>query len=141
MKISARNQLKGIITQITEGAVNSEVSLRLANDQLVTAIITAASVKKLALTVGKPAYAIIKASSVMLVTGEAINSSARNQLAGVVENVIEGAVNSEVSIDVGQGVLVAAIITKDSAVRLGLSKGVPAQALIKASSIMLAVDA
>ena len=48
MKISARNQLKGIITQITEGAVNSEVSLRLANDQLVTAIITAASVKKLA---------------------------------------------------------------------------------------------
>lgn len=141
MKISARNQLKGTITQITLGAVNSEVSLRLANDQLVTAIITAASVEKLALAVGKSAYAIIKASSVMLVTGEAINSSARNQLAGVVENVIDGAVNSEVSINVGLGVLVAAIITKDSAARLCLSQGVPAQALIKASSIMLAVDA
>lgn len=53
MKISARNQLKGTITELISGAVNSEVTLRLANDQEVTAIITAASVKNLALAVGK----------------------------------------------------------------------------------------
>lgn len=106
-----------------------------------TAIITAASVERLALTVGKVAYAIIKASSVMLVTGAAINTSARNQLAGAVSRVTEGAVNSEVLLDMGQGLEIAAIITKDSVTRLALAPGAPAQALIKASSIMLAVDA
>lgn len=141
MKLSARNQLKGTITDITVGAVNSEVTLSLANQQLVTAIITATSVEKLGLAVGKEAYAIIKASSVMLVTGEAIKTSARNQLAGVISGVTAGAVNSEVILDVGQGLALAAIITKDSTERLALASGVHAQALIKASSIMLAVDA
>ena len=141
MKISARNQLQGTITHLTQGAVNSEVSLRLANDQVITAIITAASVAKLGLGVGKEAYAIIKASSVMLATGDAVATSARNQLAGVVSQVTAGAVNSEVVLDLGQGLEIAAIITKDSAARLGLVDGLSAQALIKASSIMLAVDA
>lgn len=141
MKLSARNQLKGTITDITVGAVNSEVTLSLANQQLVTAIITATSVEKLGLAVGKEAYAIIKASSVMLVTGEAIKTSARNQLAGVISGVTAGAVNSEVILDVGQGLALAAIITKDSTERLALASGVHAQALIKASSIMLVVDA
>lgn len=140
MKISARNQLKGTITELISGAVNSEVTLRLANDQEVTAIITAASVKNLALAVGKEAYAIIKASSVMLVTGEKVNTSARNQLSGIISAVQAGAVNSEVSLDIGGEQTVAAIITKDSAERLALATGMSAQALIKASSIMLAVE-
>ncbi|ART78985.1 TOBE domain-containing protein [Oceanisphaera avium] len=141
MKISARNQLPGIITEITAGAVNSEVSLRLANDQVLTAIITAASVEKLDLQVGKAAYAIIKASSVMLVTGTAVTTSARNQLAGAVSQVTQGAVNSEVILDMGANISIAAIITKDSCERLELDKGQSAHALIKASCIMLAVDA
>ena len=141
MKISARNQLKGTITHLTEGAVNSEVSLRLANDQVITAIITAASVAKLGLSVGKEAYAIIKASSVMLATGDAVATSARNQLAGIVSQVTAGAVNSEVVLNLGQGLEIAAIITKDSCERLTLAQGLSAQALVKASSIMLAVDA
>lgn len=141
MKISARNQLKGTITELTTGAVNSEVSLRLANNHIVTAIITAASVERLALAVGQTAYAIIKASSVMLVTGDTVTTSARNQLAGAVSKVTEGAVNSEVVLDLGQNLEIAAIITKDSAARLALTTGVSAQALIKASCIMLAVDA
>ena len=140
MKISARNQLKGTITELISGAVNSEVTLRLANDQEVTAIITAASVKNLALAVGKEAYAIIKASSVMLVTGEKVNTSARNQLSGIISAVQAGAVNTEVSLDIGGEQTVAAIITKDSAERLARATGMSAQALIKASSIMLAVE-
>ena len=141
MKISARNQLKGTINHIIAGAENSEVTLELANGQGITAIITASSVERLALRVGSAAYAIIKASSVMLVTGEAIQTSARNKIAGTISQVTAGAVNSEVLLDLGQGLNIAAIITKDSCERLGLSKGLPAQALIKASSIMLAVDA
>lgn len=140
MKISARNQLKGTITELLPGAVNSEITLRLANNQEVTAIITAASVKNLDLAVGKEAYAIIKASSVMLVTGEKVKTSARNQLSGTISAIQAGAVNSEVSLDLGGGLTVAAIITKDSVERLALATGMSAQALIKASSIMLAVE-
>jgi len=66
MKLSARNQLKGKVKKITDGAVNSEVVLELPGGQEVVAIITKESAKNLGLSVGKPAYAIIKASSVML---------------------------------------------------------------------------
>ncbi|MDK9711305.1 TOBE domain-containing protein [Acidaminobacter sp.] len=66
MRMSARNQLKGKIVDIKEGAVNSKVTIELAGGQLVTSIITIDSVKELGLEVGKEAFAIIKASNVMI---------------------------------------------------------------------------
>lgn len=66
MKLSARNLLKGKVTKITKGAVNSEVELELAGGQKIVSIITVNSVKKLKLKVGKQAYAMVKASSVMI---------------------------------------------------------------------------
>jgi molybdopterin-binding protein len=68
MKISARNVLKGTVKQITEGAVNSEVVIVLPGGVEIVSIITKSSVQRLGLAVGKEAYAIIKASSVMLGT-------------------------------------------------------------------------
>ncbi len=66
MKISARNQLKGKILKVTSGAVNSEVVLELAGGVQIVSIITNESVKTLGLAEGKEAYAVIKASSVMV---------------------------------------------------------------------------
>jgi molybdopterin-binding protein len=66
MKISARNTLKGVVKQIEQGAVNAEVTLELPGGLQVVSIITKKSVADLGLAVGKPAYAVIKASSVML---------------------------------------------------------------------------
>ena len=66
MKISARNQLKGKIKNITKGAVNSEVTLELAGGLEIISIITNSSVKNLGLKEGKEAYAVIKASNVMI---------------------------------------------------------------------------
>lgn len=66
MKISARNQLKGTVTSITEGAVNSEVVIEVAPGVEVTAIITKTSVSNLGLSVGSTAYAVVKASNVMV---------------------------------------------------------------------------
>ena len=66
MKISARNQLKGTIKKITDGAVNSEVTLELAEGLEIISIITNSSVKTLGLKEGKEAYAVIKASNVMI---------------------------------------------------------------------------
>ena len=65
--------------------------------------------------------------------------SARNQLAGTVVSVKEGAVNAEVTLDVG-GVSITAMITKESVHSLGLAAGRKAYAVIKASDVLVAVD-
>jgi molybdopterin-binding protein len=66
MKLSARNVLKGKIKHITVGAVNDEIVLELRKGVEVVSIITKGSAEKLQLAVGKEAYAVIKASSVMI---------------------------------------------------------------------------
>jgi molybdopterin-binding protein len=66
MKISARNILKGKIVKIVHGAVNSEVTIELPGGSRLVSIITNSSVETLGLTEGKQAYAIIKASNVMV---------------------------------------------------------------------------
>ena len=66
MKISARNQLKGKIASILEGAVNGIVVIDIGNGNSVSATISMTAIKELDLQVGKDAYAIIKATSVMV---------------------------------------------------------------------------
>jgi len=66
MKISARNVLKGKVKHITRGAVNSEVIIEIAGGTEITSIITNASVDNLELKEGSKAFAVIKASSVMI---------------------------------------------------------------------------
>ena len=66
MKISARNQLKGKVISIQEGAVNAIVAIDIGGGNIVSATISMAAVKELGLEVGKDAYAIIKATSVMV---------------------------------------------------------------------------
>lgn len=66
MKISARNQFKGKITGINEGAVNAIVTIDIGGGNIVSSTISMAAVKELGLEVGKEAYAIIKATSVMV---------------------------------------------------------------------------
>ncbi len=66
MKLSARNVLKGKIVKVIPGVVNSEVILELSGGAQVVSIITKESAENLGLAVGKPAYAIIKASNVMI---------------------------------------------------------------------------
>lgn len=66
MKLSARNILKGKVVKIVRGAVNAEVTLQLPGGEQIIAIITMSSVESLGLKEGKEAYAVIKASSVMV---------------------------------------------------------------------------
>lgn len=66
MKLSARNKLKGTVLAIEEGAVNSTVQIDLGNGSVVTAMITNTSVRELDLQPGKTAYAIVKASDVIV---------------------------------------------------------------------------
>ena len=66
MKLSARNQLKGKVVKVVKGAVNSEVTIELPGGEKLISIITNASVESLRLKKGKTAYAIIKASNIMV---------------------------------------------------------------------------
>lgn len=66
MKLSARNSLKGIVRNIDKGAVNAEVTLELAPGLTIVSVITLDAVESLGIKVGGTAYAVIKASSVMI---------------------------------------------------------------------------
>ncbi|MEA4923381.1 MAG: molybdopterin-binding protein [Eubacteriaceae bacterium] len=66
MKLSARNQLKGTVKRITEGAVNGIVFIDIGGGNEISATISMAAIKELSLEVGKDAYAVIKSTSVMV---------------------------------------------------------------------------
>ena len=66
MKISARNVLKGKIIDVTKGAMTAHVKIEIGGRIVVTSSITNAAVDELKLAAGKDAYAVIKASDVMI---------------------------------------------------------------------------
>lgn len=66
MKLSARNVLKGRVVKIVKGAVNSEVTLELSDGVQIVSVITNTSVASLKLKKNAEAYAVIKASNVMI---------------------------------------------------------------------------
>jgi molybdopterin-binding protein len=66
MKLSARNVLKGKVVKIVKGAVNSEVIIELPGGAQIVSVITNTSVAALKLKKGVDAYAVIKASNVMV---------------------------------------------------------------------------
>jgi molybdate transport system regulatory protein len=118
----------------------SPVTLVLMGGEAVVAIITNSSVETLRLTEGSAAFAIIKASEVIVGKGvDGAKLSARNVLPGVVEKVLDGAVNSEVEIQLSSGGSVVASITRQSVKALGLQKGDQVSAIIKASNVMIGV--
>jgi len=141
IKTSARNKLFGHVASVRGGAVNDEVTLALPGGQKIVATITHESVETLELKQGAEAFALVKASSVLIgLPDPAARLSARNQLPGVVSRVVPGAVNAEVVLDLDGGGTVAAIITNGSVDELGLAPGVQALAIFKASSVILGVS-
>jgi molybdate transport system regulatory protein len=141
MRTSARNMLRGKVLSVADGAVNAEVILDIGNGLTVTAIVTRESVVELDLAPGREALALIKASFVILVAGAGeVRSSARNRYVGTVIEHQPGAVSDEIALDIGGGKTIVATVTHESGESLGFRLGDKAQALIKASHVILAVD-
>jgi molybdate transport system regulatory protein len=141
MKISARNQLRGTVSAITEGAVNDEIVLTLADGELLTTVITRGSRRTLGLEVGKKAIAIIKAPWVVLALPDCgLNFSARNQFSGKVSKLVKGAVNTTVAIESDKGLSLTSVVTNESIDELALQVGSEVIALVKASSVILATE-
>lgn len=140
MKVSARNVWAGTVARIEKGAVNSVVTVAMKGGDTVVAVITDNSVIRLGLETGSEVLAMVKATSVML--GRDIKRehlSARNVLVGRVARIVPGVVNDEVIIDLPGGSSVTSINTSESIRRLELTPGLEVAAIIKASSVLLAV--
>lgn len=135
MLTSARNTLYGTVDSVITGAVNSELILSLGSEKLV-ATITNESVKNLEITIGSSAYALIKSSSIILAKTKPTRISARNVLAATVSDVIKGAVNAEIKMNIGNTTLTA-IITNESCEELIMKQGDEVYAIFKASSVII----
>lgn len=139
MRTSARNQWLGTVSGYRAGAVNDEVELTLEGGACIVATVTRESTRTLGLRPGVAAFALVKASSVMLATGlEGARLSARNQLAGTVTAVVPGAVQAEITLETDEGALaVTATVTRVGADALDLRVGQRAAAVFEASSVIL----
>jgi molybdate transport system regulatory protein len=142
MKTSARNQFAGTVHAVHSGAINDEIDLKVIGGLHIVATVTRESRNDLGLEVGAKAFALVKASSIMLMTDAGhVRLSARNQLAGTVARVVPGAVNTEVVLELPGGGTVAAIITNESTTSLGIAEGSSVTAVFKASSVIVGVAA
>lgn len=141
MRTSARNALHGTVVELREGAVNAEVTLALAGGDRLHAVVTMGSVHDMGLRLGLSAWALIKASWVMLaVPDDGVKVSARNRLCGRIVRIERGVVNAEVVLELDGGATLAAIITEVSVDALGFAPGDRCCALIKASHVIVGVD-
>lgn len=137
MKTSARNQFFGSVKSIQAGATNDAVEIAISGGQTIVATVTRESTQELGLKVGSEVFALIKASSIILVSDAAeVRFSARNQFTGSVARVQTGAVNTEVIVTVGDSSL-AVIVTNGSAENLALTEGSVVTAIFKASSVIV----
>lgn len=140
LKTTARNAFAGTVTAVGVGPVSTQVSLSLAGGQSITATLTTAAAKRLKLRKGSDAVALVKSSAVVLVTDFAgYELSARNQLAGTISRVVKGTVSALVGVTLPGGAVITASVTLDAVDALGLAVGMPATAVFKAYSVMLAV--
>lgn len=140
MKTSMRNCIECKVEDVKTGAVNDQITLVSAGGDKFVAIITSESTKNLGLAPGVTAYALIKAPWVSLAIDMGnLKTSARNNFAGKVTNIIEGVVNAEVETTLPSGQKIVAIITKTSLQNMALKVGQDITVLVKASHILVAV--
>jgi molybdate transport system regulatory protein len=137
MRSSARNQFVGRVVGLRESPVDYEVCVELSPGVEIIAVITRTSAEHLGLVIGKPVVALIKAPSVLILTGPSIKTTARNAFWGEVIDVQSGPVNSEVTIALPEGKAVCAVITNKSISNLGIKPGSQACAVFMASSVVL----
>ena len=141
MKTSARNQFAGTIVGLGEGDVDFEVWLHLDAENELVAVITRESAENLGLQIGMEINALVKSSSVLLLTDPKVKTTARNNLWGEVTRISDGTVNAEITLTLPGGKTVCAVVTHDSVAHLGLAVGERACAVFKASTVILCLYA
>ncbi len=141
MKLSVRNAFHCEIAEIIPAPINVEVKLKVTPEIEITSIVTNASIEELGLVVGRSVVAMVNASSVMLAPKEdAPRISARNKIPGIVADRTDGALDAEVTVDIGGGKTIISVVTQAGAEDLEIKPGAEVWAIFKTSHVILASD-
>ncbi len=140
MKTSARNALLCQVLAVARATVNAEVTLQVAPGRNIVAVVTARSAGELGLAPGQNVLALIKAPFVMLAPRDGVpRLSVANRIDGHVVSRLDDGVNSEVTVAIGEGKTLTAVITRNSADALAITEGAAVSALFDAAHVILAV--
>jgi molybdate transport system regulatory protein len=140
LRTSARNALRGRVTEIRKGPVSAEVALDVGGGLTISASLTRRSAQDLGLALGRPAIALIKASFVDLATDTPAPRAGRNQLPGLILRREDGGADAEVALGIGAGKTLIVTLARQRADALGLTPGAFVTALIEASQVIVAVE-
>jgi len=138
MQTSTRNTYRCTVAELTEGPVSARVVMSLKNGTLLTAVITERSAGDLGLVVGADVFAMIKSTFIILTREGDPKTSACNRLTGTVATREDGPVNSEITLALGEGMTLTAIITRTSADALEIRHGDSITAIFKAAHVIVA---
>lgn len=136
LKSSADNCFNGTVKSILEGAVNDMVEIAVSNFTIYASL-SKTSLEKMELKTGDTVDVLIKSSDIILSIDDNISLSCRNCFSGIVNAVKNGAVNSEVFINLEENYKLCVMITNDSVKLLKISYGTKLKAYCKASSVLL----
>lgn len=137
---SARNELRGIIRSLRSGAVNDEVLVALNDKDTLKATVTCESSAALGLKPGLAVVAVIQASQLLLTSAPAPAVSAGNCLCGRVVARRDGAVSSEIDVELSGGGRLVAMISEGAAGEMAITCGDEVCVLFAASSVLLALS-
>ncbi len=141
MQTSVVNQLLGTVISIKEEALFAEVVLELKGGDRLAALVTPKGVSNLALTKGSKAYAIIKASQIMLMhAGTGLKVSARNCFCGRVKKTESGQVNAKVTLQLKSGNEFQAVVLQQMLTDLDIKAGERLCCIFKATDVILAIE-
>jgi molybdate transport system regulatory protein len=141
MRLSAKNVLFGVVRELKVKDLHAEVGLELKSGHRIVSTITANSVETLGLGGGDEAYAVIKASSVAIVSHEESRFlDSANKLQGRIVNMRSDTETGEIIVDIGGGDTLSATVTVARVQNLGLKKGDNAVAMIDAANVIIGIE-
>ncbi|CAB4244216.1 Molybdenum-pterin binding domain-containing protein [Methylacidimicrobium sp. AP8] len=142
MQTSARNCFSGKVVGIKKGPILAELEIAVSQQTLVVSHIPFATLSEMGLAVGSPVRALIKASQVILFSEDPeLRLSTRNRFCGSVSALHQGAVNTEVIVQIENDLSLVAIVTNESAKELDLQVGGRVGTAFTPSSVLLAAEA
>lgn len=139
-RISARNVFQAEVEQIKKWPVDVEVTLKIALDRHILAIVTNEAADDLGLEPGRKVLALVKSSFIRLSAVEQAPAEGRNCFIGEVTERTDAERNSEVLLDIGHGKTLHAVVPRQIVENLALARGGKAAASFDPSQVILAVN-
>jgi molybdate transport system regulatory protein len=141
VKISARNSFRCQVVEVRKAPVDVEVTLKVSESNQLAVTVTNRSVHELGLEPGRTVMAFVKAPLVTILPADAVSGiSGRNEFRGTVADRTDGEANAEITVDIGEGKTIVAVIARESADAMALAPGAEVRALFKPSHVVLATN-